>query len=147
MGRAAARSRVVKVEEIGLDVPVICRQCEERYCLRCPEQAVSIGRFGEIVVSPTVCTSCRTCERLCPVGAIELFREIPYVCDLCGGEPRCVTACTLGAIRYTPDKTETISLADVYHSVKGRSPADKRLHYARMLWEAAGTKSAESSGF
>ncbi len=102
VGRAKSRVKVVKVEEIGLDFPVTCRQCQERYCLNCPESAIEVGTLGQVIVSPTICNACGVCETLCPIGAVELVEEIPYVCDLCGGETRCVKECNLGAIRFEP---------------------------------------------
>ena len=95
IGRSGARIKVVKVEDIGIDYPLVCQQCSERYCTKCPEKAIEVGPLGQIIVSPTLCTACGTCELLCPIGAIELYEEIPLVCDLCGGAPRCVKACTL----------------------------------------------------
>ncbi len=110
IGRSGARIKVVKIENIGIDFPVVCQQCQERYCTKCPEKAIEIGSLGQVIVSPTLCTACGTCEIMCPIGAIELYEEIPHVCDLCGGDPRCVKACTLNAIHYEPDLTERVSL-------------------------------------
>lgn len=129
ISRSRSRVKSVKIEGTGIDYPVICRQCRERYCLRCPESAVEIGPLGQIIVSPTLCTACGTCQRRCPIGAIEIFREIPYVCDLCGGRPRCVEQCNMGAIRYAPEKTETISLQKYRAGSRGLSPEQKRVRY------------------
>jgi len=121
---------VVKIEEMGIDYPVLCGQCKERFCTRCPESAIEIGPYGQVVVSPTLCVACGTCETLCPIGAIELFQEIPYVCDLCGGEPRCVKECNMGAIEYEPGSGETVSLEPLKEGGRGRSPETKRIKYA-----------------
>ena len=110
VGRSRARVKVVKIEDIGIDYPVICRQCEERYCAKCPESAIEIGPEGQMIVSPTLCTSCGICETLCPIGAIELYDGIPYVCDLCGGKPRCVEQCNMGAINYASEHDQPVSL-------------------------------------
>lgn len=130
IGRAGARIKVVKVEEIGIDYPLVCQQCAERYCTQCPEKAIEVGPLGQIIVSPTLCTACGTCERMCPIGAIELYEEIPLVCDLCGGEPRCVKACTLDAIHYLADLSEAVSLKDFKKASRRRSPEKKRLKFA-----------------
>ena len=129
IGRSGARIKVVKIEEIGIDFPVVCQQCRERYCTKCPENAIEIGPQGQIIVSPTLCTACGTCEIMCPVGAIELFEEIPHVCDLCGGDPRCVKACTLDAINYEPDVTDAVSLNAFKKGSRGLDPEAKRLRY------------------
>ena len=76
------------------------------------EKAIQVDSLGQIIVSPTLCTACGTCEILCPIGAIELFEEIPLVCDLCGGDPRCVQACTLDALHFEPEATGVISLKE-----------------------------------
>lgn len=130
VGRSRSRVRVVKIEEIGIDYPVFCRQCKERFCTRCPESAIELGPSGQIIVSPTLCVPCGTCETLCPIGAIELFEDIPYVCDLCGGDPRCVKQCNTGAIWYEPDSNEPISLKAFKEGGRGQSPEAKRVHYA-----------------
>ena len=95
-----ARIKVLNLYESGIDGPVACVQCEEKYCLKCPEEALSVGSFGQIIVSPTVCNLCEVCEKICPIGAVEIVDDIVYVCDLCGGNPKCVEACTEGAIIF-----------------------------------------------
>ena len=133
IGRSGARIKVVKIEDIGIDYPVVCQQCRERYCAKCPEEAIQVDSLGQVIVSPTLCTACGTCEILCPIGAIELFEEIPLVCDLCGGDPRCVKACTLDAIHYDPEVTGAISLKDFKKSSRGLNPEEKRLRYVIAL--------------
>ena len=133
IGRSGARIKVVKVEEIGIDYPLVCQQCTERYCTKCPEKAIQVGPLGQVIVSPTLCTVCGTCEILCPVGAIELYEEIPLVCDLCGGDPRCVKACTLDAIHYESDLIGAVSLKEFKKESRGLSPEEKRLRYAMTL--------------
>jgi carbon-monoxide dehydrogenase iron sulfur subunit len=130
IGRSGARIKVVKIEDIGIDYPVVCQQCQERYCTKCPEKAIEVGSRGQVIVSPTLCTACGTCEILCPIGAIELFEEIPHVCDLCGGDPRCVKACTLDAVHYEPEISEVFSLKEFKKGSRGLKPEEKRLRYA-----------------
>ena len=130
IGRSGARIKVVKIENIGIDFPVVCQQCQERYCTKCPEKAIEIGSLGQVIVSPTLCTACGTCEIMCPIGAIELYEEIPHVCDLCGGDPRCVKACTLDAIHYEPDVIEKVSLKEYKKGSRNLNPEEKRLRYA-----------------
>ncbi len=122
-----ARIKVTQLYEIGIDGPVVCQQCEERYCLACPDDALSLGDHGEVVVSPTVCTLCGVCEKACPIGAVTLFRGFVYVCDLCGGEPKCVRACTEAAIAWERGKPP--SLAEMDRQTRGMNPQEKRQHY------------------
>jgi len=143
VGRRGARIKVVKFEDTGIDFPVVCQQCRERYCTKCPEHAIEIGPLGQVVVSPTLCTVCGTCETMCPIGAIELYEDIPFVCDLCGGEPRCVSACTLDAIRYDPRAVESVSIKSFKKNSRKLTPEQKRVRFAsessqalRQKWAA-----------
>jgi Fe-S-cluster-containing hydrogenase component 2 len=131
VGRNGSRIKVVKIEDEGVDFPAVCQQCQERYCTKCPESAIAIGHMGEIVVTPTLCTACGVCESRCPIGAIEIFNGIPYVCDLCGGDPRCVRQCNLGAIVFEPKVTEAVSLKEMGKESRRLSPEAKRLYFAR----------------
>ena len=131
-GHMGARIKVEKIEGIGIDYPVVCHQCKEHYCTKCPQNAISITERGSIEVSPTICNLCGTCEILCPIGAIEIYNEIPYVCDLCGGNPKCVEACEMGAISYTPEIKQSISLDWFKKETKKMSPSLKRYEYAKQ---------------
>ena len=112
VGRKGAKIKVVKIEEKGIDFPVVCIQCQERYCVHCPEAAITIGSLGQVIISEELCNGCGICETLCPIGAIEIFEDIPHVCNLCGGKPHCVTACTMDAITYDSSQSETIGLKE-----------------------------------
>jgi Fe-S-cluster-containing hydrogenase component 2 len=130
VGRASARIKVVKLEALGIDYPVVCRHCVERFCNRCPESAIEIGPLGQVLISPTLCTACGTCERLCPIGAIEIYGGIPHVCDLCGGEPRCVAQCTMGAITFAPAASGTVSLKPFREKARGATTEARRVCFA-----------------
>jgi carbon-monoxide dehydrogenase iron sulfur subunit len=123
-----ARIKVLNLYESGVDSPVVCAQCKERYCMICPEDAMRLGKQGQ-VITPTLCTSCGVCEKACPIGAIEIFNKIVYVCDLCGGEPKCVEACTEGAILFEPDTVEQISLDAIKKETAKMNPSQKRHFY------------------
>jgi len=58
-----------------------------------------------------------------------LHEEIPYVCDLCGGDPRCVRECNLGAILFEPEKREAVSLEEWAGKNKNLSSDEKRLRF------------------
>lgn len=126
-----ARIKVLNLYETGIDGPVNCIQCEERYCMCCPVEALSIGHSGEVIVSPTLCTLCGACESACPIGAIEIFNDIVYVCDLCGGKPKCVEACTEGAITSDEGKRKHSSLADFKKRTRKMNPSLKRYFFLR----------------
>lgn len=126
-----SRIKVLNLYESGTDGPVLCVQCRERYCLECPQGALSLGVRGEVLVSPDLCTACGLCESACPIGAVEIFENTARVCDLCGGEPRCVAACTEGAITFEPERIEQVSLAEIQNATDGMNPGLKRHAYIR----------------
>lgn len=130
INRHLSRIKVLNLYEQGIDAPVACVQCQERYCLQCPEKALSLGPQGQIIVAPTVCTLCGVCEKNCPVGAIEIFEGIVYVCDLCGGNPKCVEACTEGALIHDPGK-ELPSLDTYRKKNRHKNPSEKRYAYLK----------------
>jgi Fe-S-cluster-containing hydrogenase component 2 len=76
-----------------------------------------------------LCTLCKKCENNCPIGAIEIFNEIVYVCDLCGGSPKCIEVCTEKAITYKPKLKKNISLETLKKETKTMNPGEKRAHY------------------
>jgi Fe-S-cluster-containing hydrogenase component 2 len=133
IGRIRSRVKVVKQEEAGIDFPVMCIQCAEHYCTRCPEAAIGIGIHGEIIVSPTQCDGCGACRNLCPIGAIELIEDIPYVCDLCGGNPKCVEHCNTGALEFKENFSESVSLKSLKGKSRGMDPEAKRRGYVRNM--------------
>lgn len=132
INRNMTRINVVNIYHTGIDGPVVCLQCNERYCMDCPSDAITIGSLGQIVISPTLCTLCGKCERNCPIGAIQIFGKIVYVCDQCGGSPKCVEVCTEGAITYFPDSTRP-TFAHFKEEVKNMNSSEKRVHYIEML--------------
>jgi len=62
-----------------------------------------------------------------------MFRDFVYVCDLCGGRPRCVDACTEGAIIFEQGKGEHPSLAAVKKKTMKMNPSQKRHFFIQEL--------------
>jgi Fe-S-cluster-containing hydrogenase component 2 len=135
INRNLSRIKVVNLYEIGIDNPIVCVQCSERFCTDCPDEALTIGKQGQIVISPTLCTFCGRCEKKCPIGAIELFKGFVYVCDLCGGTPKCVDICTEHVITYVLEGVEERSLAEMNKKVKKLNPSEKRTFYTQIMGE------------
>jgi len=128
-----SRIKAMNLYEIGIDGAVVCNQCKERYCDCCPEKAITMGSLGEVVVSQTLCTLCGVCRKACPIGAIEIFNDFVYVCDLCGGRPRCIEACKEGAITYEVDEAHHPSLAALKKETKKMNPSQKQYFYLKKL--------------
>jgi Fe-S-cluster-containing hydrogenase component 2 len=101
---AKSRIQVVKWEEEGRYVPVICQQCEDAPCQNvCPVAAISRDKdFGFLKVNPEVCIGCRSCVGVCPFGAMNYNPDTRRVfkCDLCGGDPQCVRFCDVKAVDF-----------------------------------------------
>ena len=86
-----------------------------------------------MIVSQTRCTLCGVCEKACPIGAIEIFNDIVYVCDLCGGRPQCVDACTEEAVLFEPEEIEGPSLEALSKETRKMNPSQKRNYYIKKL--------------
>jgi len=101
---AVSRIKVVKVEPIGLDYPLVCRFCGKAPCIEaCPVGALYRTQDSDVVqLKPDTCIMCGACVEACPFGAIVLHprTRLPIVCDLCSGNPACVARCPTKAIRY-----------------------------------------------
>ncbi len=83
--------------------PTVCNQCANPYCATvCPVQAISRDpATGAMVVDHEQCVACNLCHRYCPIGVVGVDVDLKksVKCDLCGGAPRCVTACPTGALQ------------------------------------------------
>jgi len=107
---ARSAIRVIRREKEGLVycVPLLCQQCEDAPCLEsCPAGALSRNsERGNILVDEEKCTGCQACLDACPAGCIFLDkdRNVATCCDLCGGEPQCVTLCHSHCLRLASDE-------------------------------------------
>jgi aldehyde:ferredoxin oxidoreductase len=97
-----ARLHVVKIEELGVDKPVICLRCAKAPCAAaCPEEAILQDPGTKVVrVDADKCVGCGLCVEACVSGVIQLHPEkaIPLLCDLCGGDPDCAKKCPTAAL-------------------------------------------------
>lgn len=101
---AKSSIQIVKWEDEGRYIPMICQQCEDAPCKNvCPVGAISRDKdFGFLMVNHEVCIGCRSCVNICPFGAMNYNRTTHQVfkCDLCGGKPQCVRFCDVKAIDF-----------------------------------------------
>ncbi len=99
-----SRIKIIKWEEEGLYVPMICQQCENAPCEAvCPVGAITRDENDDYLkVDYNICIGCRSCVTACPFGAMNYNTTDKKVfkCDLCGGQPECVRFCEVNAIEY-----------------------------------------------
>jgi len=110
---ARARINVIRWEREGFYLPMLCQQCVEAACVAvCPKDALSRDDKNEIVVyDPERCIGCKMCVMACPFGAMGVDSELGKVskCDLCDGDPTCVSFCDAGALKFVD--TDTVNLS------------------------------------
>lgn len=98
-----SRIKIIKEEEVGIDLPVLCLHCQEPMCVDvCPIGAMKKGKDGLVKLDPDACRGCRACLMVCPYGAVRENLEKMIKCDLCDGDPLCVQWCPTHAIRLIP---------------------------------------------
>ncbi|MFP4168572.1 MAG: 4Fe-4S dicluster domain-containing protein [Desulfonatronovibrionaceae bacterium] len=82
--------------------PVPCNQCSNPFCARvCPVGAISKDDSTQtVLIDQETCIGCGLCAKYCPVGVIiqEPEGKKFVKCDLCSGDPVCVSACPTGAL-------------------------------------------------
>jgi carbon-monoxide dehydrogenase iron sulfur subunit len=125
----------------GYSVPSVCFQCPKPDCLAaCPHEAIYKNESRTVVVDAHKCDGCGDCVSACPYGMIEQYASgIAYKCDLCGGNPVCVTECHYGALVFK--EADKISLKLRAAQMKQRcddpAPALKRRQLAKAILDSA----------
>jgi len=88
---------------------LVCPQCRRPECLlACPIGAILVDeRTGARVVDEQACDGCGLCVEACSFGMIWVDRSTrtARTCDLCGGEPQCVSHCPQEALTYHRRRT------------------------------------------
>ena len=86
----------------GAEIPHTCAQCSNYPCVGvCPVQALSVNEeTGAVDVDAEKCIACGACIRECPGEVPHMHPEKDHIliCDLCGGDPECVKACSYNCI-------------------------------------------------
>ena len=116
-----SRVRVVKEDRFGLDLPVMCHQCEDCPPIQtCPQGALTRNDNGVVAVDRDACIGCEACASVCRFDAIRMVDSKPLICDLCGGAPQCVEKCPTKALAFTESAGEPWSPERVLKEVIGR---------------------------
>lgn len=90
--------------------PQPCMQCEAAPCMSaCKKGAIYQDAVtGAKVIDDKKCVGCGLCAKACPSAFLKIKiysdRKKAYKCDLCGGNPQCVSYCPMGAISYKEAK-------------------------------------------
>lgn len=99
-------------------LPLACKHCKEALCLAaCPVNAITRDEnTGLVTRASFVCIGCKSCTYACPFGVIDapLVRHISQKCNLCNDReegPRCVSACSSGALQFLEE--EEIKKAEI----------------------------------
>lgn len=81
--------------------PMTCRQCDAPSCMAaCPTGALHFDEAtGARVIDQAKCIGCQSCLRACVFEGQSRITYNPatqkcFKCDLCGGDPQCVSLCT-----------------------------------------------------
>ncbi len=81
-----------------------CAQCETASCMDiCPSGALKRApETNAVEVDETRCVGCKMCMMACPFGNIhfDTDKHVIQKCNLCEGEPKCVTFCMAQALNY-----------------------------------------------
>jgi Fe-S-cluster-containing hydrogenase component 2 len=92
-------------------LPLACRQCKDALCVAaCPVDAITRDEeTGLVKKASLLCIGCKSCAYACPFGVIDsaLVRHVSQKCSLCDDRekgPRCVAACSSGALQFLSDE-------------------------------------------
>ena len=99
---AEARIRVLRWEQKGVDVPVVCLQCDDAICANvCPVNAITRNHLGAMETDKDLCLQCNMCVIACPFGGCQAAPSGEILrCDFCYGDPQCVKLCQTKALEY-----------------------------------------------
>jgi len=107
-----------------VDIPVLCMKCSDAPCMAsCPDKVSAISKdevTGALLIDHDKCTGCGLCIEACATtvwdptgngwgdrtgrtGCLRAHDELGVVgmCDMCSGNPECVTACPENCLRLS----------------------------------------------
>ena len=121
MGRSNIQVYGLDIKGGMIDIPILCMKCNDTPCMSvCPEkvQAISIHpTTGAILLDTEKCTVCGLCIDACNeqrTGCLRLSNEgdeVVGMCDLCDGNPVCVTYCPEHVLQILGKMHSTVGYA------------------------------------
>ena len=114
-------SRIFVVKNGKCIIQKACQHCTDAPCVeKCPEKLLVRNENNLVTLNIDYetlsgeelkkilekCSKCeeKPCIEACPFKNLEIFPlksgQIPIKCDQCQGDPKCVKACGLGALKY-----------------------------------------------
>ncbi len=101
---ARSRIRILRMEQTGVNIQMVCQQCEDAACVAvCPVAAINRNEStGAIEIDHESCINCKECITACPYKGIYFdgIDDKVIKCDLCGGDPKCVMFCQTRALEF-----------------------------------------------
>lgn len=83
--------RIIKDDlHTGLHTPSVCCQCKKMKCLGSEESDEPLEKTKFIWPKQRA--------EICPFDGLNVLEGFAFHCDLCSGDPQCVSVCTSGAI-------------------------------------------------
>jgi len=79
----------------------VCNQCGT--CVdACPTEALTINKFGVVMLNKKLCNECHLCVDACPTDNMRLFEGagVPFKCIACGA---CARECPADALAIVKD--------------------------------------------
>lgn len=109
----------IKADEEGMPLYAgVCQHCAKPACLTACMKGIihKDAETGFVKREASGCIECAACLALCPVGAVVHSKEEEAFlsCDLCGGEPACLKACSSGALMYADPAQASFVLRNNY---------------------------------
>jgi Fe-S-cluster-containing hydrogenase component 2 len=99
----------------GFMLPHICFNCKQPPCVEaCKRKAITKdAETGWVTIDREKCNNCTLCVAACPFLAIRVTPESEVLlCDVCGGNPKCVEMCPTGAIQFADRRQGTVGTTD-----------------------------------
>ncbi|MCW4010298.1 MAG: thiamine pyrophosphate-dependent enzyme [Candidatus Bathyarchaeota archaeon] len=111
-----SRIRALRLNVL-FNMAVTCRACIDAPCVKvCARDALSQSKEnGVIIVDESKCDGCGWCIEACEYGAMTLHpvtRKV-MVCDICGGEPACITECPESALTFAGRSDDKVVAGDI----------------------------------